>query len=135
MAEGMHAGASAHIFQLAAKLRDNMTKPEMTLWDYLRRKPFSFKFRRQHPFDKYILDFYCHQIKLSIEVDGKSHDSKEQKIYDENRTGLLRDKGIKEIRFKNEKVVEDLDSVIKEIELVLRAASFQGTQGCAEAID
>lgn len=131
----MHAGASADIFQLAAKLRDNMTKPEMILWDYLRKKPLDFKFRRQHLFNKYILDFYCHRAKLSIEVDGKSHDFKEQKDYDKNRTNFLRDMGIKEIRFKNEKVIEDLNSVIKEIESVLWVASLQGTQGRAKAIN
>ncbi|MBO9682401.1 MAG: DUF559 domain-containing protein [Flavisolibacter sp.] len=59
------------------------------LWNYLRTKPFGFKFRRQHPFSIYILDFYCHQLKLVIEVDGSIHNVAEVKQNDEIRQQQL----------------------------------------------
>ncbi len=128
----MHAGASAPIFQMAEKLRNNMTRPESILWEQLRLKPGGFKFRRQHPFGTYILDFYCHSVKLSIEIDGVSHEIQKQKDYDKNRTDFLISMGVREIRFKNEEVIENLELVMKEIELELRVGSLQGTQGRAK---
>ena len=67
---GMHDGAIPEIFRNAAKLRANMTETENIIWEFLRTKPSGFKFRRQHPINKYILDFYCHRKRLSIEIDG-----------------------------------------------------------------
>lgn len=128
----MHAGALAPIFQIAEKLSSKMTGPEIIIWELLRLKPGGFKFRRQHPFGKYILDFYCHSVKLSIEVDGQNHDVQKQKGYDKNRSGFLRDMVVREIRFKNEEVIENLDLVMKEIVLELLAGSLQGTQGRAK---
>ena len=55
----------------AEKLRAKMTEPEKKLWDFLKTKPLGFKFRRQHPFSTYVLDFYCHRAQLAIEIDGK----------------------------------------------------------------
>ncbi len=127
--DGMHAGAKAHIFRLAEKLRNNMTKPERVLWEYLRKKPFGYKFRRQHPFHVYILDFYCHKAKLSIEIDGKSHESLNQKDYDQARTRFIKEMGIYELRFKNEDVISDIGSVIHEILLELRDDSLEGNEG------
>ena len=66
----MHAGAKPELFRFAEKLRANMTEEEKKLWAYLRSKPKGFKFRRQHPFSQYILDFYCHKAQLAIEIDG-----------------------------------------------------------------
>ncbi len=126
---GMHAGAKAHIFRLAEKLRNNMTKPERVLWEYLRKKPFGYKFRRQHPFHVYILDFYCHKAKLSIEIDGKSHESLNQKDYDQARTRFIKEMGIYELRFKNEDVISDISSVIHEILLELQDDSLEGNEG------
>lgn len=58
----LHAGASPTIFKFAERLRRNMTDSEKKLWGFLKQKPNGFKFRRQHPFGIYILDFYCHQM-------------------------------------------------------------------------
>ena len=76
---GMHTGAKPEIFRFAEQLRTKITPSEKELWEFLKQKPHGYKFRRQHPFSKYILDFYCHKIKLAIEIDGKYHDLREQK--------------------------------------------------------
>jgi very-short-patch-repair endonuclease len=66
---GMHAGASPNIFRKAEMLRSKMTIYETKIWRFLSKKPLGFKFRRQHPFGIYVLDFYCHSKRLSIEID------------------------------------------------------------------
>ena len=58
------------MYQRARELRNNSTHAEIILWGYLKAKPLGYKFRRQHPYAIYILDFYCHSLKLCIEVDG-----------------------------------------------------------------
>lgn len=70
----MFFGASPKIFQRATELRKNMTEAERILWSALRRKQLSGKrFRRQHPIETFIVDFYCHEARLVIEVDGGIH--------------------------------------------------------------
>ena len=108
---GMHAGAKPELFRFAAKLRANMTEPEKKLWNFLRLKLNGFKFRRQHPFGQYILDFYCHRAKLAIEIDGKYHESPEQKKLDKTRTSEIENSGIKELRFTNEEVINQFEEV------------------------
>ncbi len=108
---GMHDGASPKIFAFAAKLRAEMTVPEKILWVYLKDKPMGFKFRRQHPIGRYVLDFYCHKKRLSIEIDGKNHDDLAQFVNDVERTGYLNRIGIKEIRFKNEDILHNIDKI------------------------
>lgn len=79
MKRKMHAGATNELYQRARELRNRSTHAEDILWDYLKTKPNNFKFRRQHPYSIYILDFYCHSLKLVIEVDGGIHDSTQAK--------------------------------------------------------
>lgn len=62
----MHSGAAKPLYQMARDLRNNATHAETILWSYLKTKPLGFKFRRQHPYSIYILDFYCHLLKLVI---------------------------------------------------------------------
>lgn len=93
-----------------------MTPAEKVLWNFLKNKSLEgFKFRRQHPIDKYIVDFYCHQKKLVIEVDGSIHDQLNQKEYDSGRTSVLEEFGLKVIRFRNEEVLDNFQSVIGRI--------------------
>ena len=74
----MFYGANPNIFEKASELRRNMTSAEKLLWAELKnRKIFKSRFRRQHPIDIFIVDFYCHQNKLAIEVDGEIHSEKE----------------------------------------------------------
>jgi very-short-patch-repair endonuclease len=87
------------------------------MWDKLKDKQYKgYKFRRQHPIHKFIVDFYCHELKLIIEIDGKYHESEEQKNRDLNRTELLKFQGLSEIRFTNEEVMNDIGSVLKKLE-------------------
>ena len=112
---GMHAGAKPEIFRFAEKLRANMTEAERRLWAFLRLKPKGFKFRRQHPFGRYVLDFYCHKAKLAIEIDGKYHELPEQKKLDKTRTNEIENRGIRELRFTNEEVMTQFEEVQKTI--------------------
>lgn len=107
----MHHGASPNVFRNAAKLRGSMTDTELKLWEYLRTKPDGIKFRRQHPIGGYVLDFYCHKLRLSIEIDGGYHLRPEQKVKDMERTSYLKDVGILEIRFANDDVLSKFEEV------------------------
>ncbi len=113
----MFYGASPEIFRRALELRKNMTKAEKKLWAALRRKQVNGKrFRRQHPIGKFIVDFYCHEVKLVIELDGSIHNFQEQKEYDLGRSEDIQQLGIKIIRFTNKQVMNNLNKVIADIE-------------------
>ena len=98
----------------AREMRNNPTPAEDALWSVLRNRQLGgFKFRRQHRILPFILDFYCVQLKLAIEVDGPIHElSKEQ---DEFRTKYLNDLGIDVLRFSNEQVLNDMIGVARLI--------------------
>ena len=119
---GMHAGASPGIFKKAEMLRNKMTTSEEKMWNFLKKKPLGFKFRRQHPFGAYILDFYCHAKRLSIEIDGKNHSY--QYDYDKERTNFINSLLVEEIRFQNEEVMTNFNDVDKIILEYLRADSL-----------
>jgi len=126
----MHHGASPEIFHNAEALRGQMTEAEQVLWEALRNKRLSgFKFRRQHPVSKYVLDFYCHQAKLGIELDGEYHEDSTQQFYDTDRTANLQELSIDVIRFQNKEVLEKLDEVLMKIqeEVIKRAGSGSPT--------
>jgi very-short-patch-repair endonuclease len=109
-------GASATTKAQAAELRKNMTVAEKILWQKLRNRHINdLKFRRQHPVDIFILDFYCHEKKLAIEVDGGIHNREEQREWDENRTYELNEFGIQVLRFTNEEVINSVQEVVKSI--------------------
>ena len=99
----------------AKNLRKNMTKEERHLWyDFLRNH--SLKFRRQAPIGKYILDFYCPEIKLAIELDGSQHyETIEMIEYDKQRTEYLNQFGIKLIRIQNTDINQNFYSVCEYI--------------------
>jgi cyclase len=109
---GLFNEAHPLIFARAKELRKSMTEAEKLLWNYLKAGVDGLKFRRQHPLGIYIADFYCHPIKLIIELDGKIHDKPEVKILDEQRETELKNWGYEVIRFTN-------DALYKEIEKVL----------------
>jgi len=115
----MFYGASPDIFKKAKALRDNPTKAEKVLWEKLRLKQLGVKFRRQHPINIYIADFYCHEKKLVIEVDEDYHLVPDQKEHDELRTEDLKEFGIEVIRFKNEQVLNEINEVLKMINGVI----------------
>mgnify|MGYP003393420301 FL=1 len=114
--DGMWKGAPSDSFSKAQFLRRNETKAEKLLWEKLRNNQLEgLKFRRQHPVNIYIADFYCHKFKLIIELDGDYHDQEEQKQKDEVRTEVLRLNDLKIIRFKNEEVEQDINQVLTTI--------------------
>lgn len=99
----------------ARYLRKEETKTEQILWKKLRNKNLGIKWRRQHPIDMFILDFYAPEIKLAIELDGSVHNVKENKEYDEIRTRYLESKNIHVIRFWNSEIEKDLENVLTKI--------------------
>ncbi|KAF0201438.1 MAG: hypothetical protein FD170_2755 [Bacteroidetes bacterium] len=110
----LHHNASASTHNLAKCLRKTETEAEKILWQKIRnRKCGGLKFRRQHPFQKFILDFYCHEIGLTIEVDGGIHDNPDVLEHDSNRTFELENVGVKVLRFRNQDVLENIDEVLK----------------------
>ena len=113
----MFYGAKRAIFQNAEILRKNMTTAEKKLWNRLNKSQLGVRFKAQHPIDIFIADFYCHQFKLVVELDGEIH--KSQQEYDEGRTAELEHKGITVIRFSNEEVLMDIDKVVEKIKQYL----------------
>ena len=111
----MYYGANTETRRLAKKLREEITPAEALLWEFLRNRNTGFKFRRQHPLSIYVADFYCHELKLVIEVDGSVHDEINQKMHDESRTNNLKLTGITVVRFTNEDVLNNIDAVLKRI--------------------
>ena len=79
------------------------------------RNIFKVRFRRQHPVDIFVLDFYCHEIKLAIEVDGRIHFKREIQEYDEGRSHDIEKFGIKMLRFTNEQILNNLNEVQTKI--------------------
>ena len=98
---------------LRKSLRHNMTPAEAALWRVLKGNGVGYKFRRQQGIGTYVLDFYCPELRLCVELDGSSHDYKFE--YDEERTRLLGEQGIRVIRFRNEQVWGNIDGVVEEI--------------------
>ena len=97
-------------------LRNNCTLAEVQLWEELRKsKLLGIKFRRQHSINKYIVDFYAPEINLAIELDGEVHLSEEKRERDRIREDFLKSLGIKVIRFKNEDVIEGINSIVEKI--------------------
>ncbi len=114
--DNLFKGANAKQFEFSKELRQRHTKPEEIIWELLRnRKLNGLKFRRQHPILNYIADFYCHEIKLVIEIDGKIHNSQENKDYDNERNKELKEEGVTTLRFSNEEVLNELPNVLKKL--------------------
>jgi very-short-patch-repair endonuclease len=104
----------------ARHLRKNATPAERLLWSALRHlKSRGFHFRRQAPFDRYVVDFACHGAKLIVEIDGSQHGDPDHVAHDAKRTRYLNSRGYQVLRFWNEDVMSDCSAVV---EAILRAA-------------
>ena len=102
--------------KVARANRKEGTSAEDCLWEVLRSKNLDdWKFRRQHVIGKFIVDFYCPDAKLIVELDGQIHDSREAQIADALRTEFLNAKGYTVIRFRNEQVLHNLPEVLSMI--------------------
>jgi very-short-patch-repair endonuclease len=118
----------------AKALRREATTPERLLWWCLRRRlPGRPKFRRQHPIEPYVVDFYCAEARLAVELDGESHDGRG--AYDAQRTQLLRERGVSVLRVSNDDVIDDVEMVaagifrIAEMNRVEREMLLHGNNG------
>ena len=111
----MYHDAGKHLFDAARSYRSNPTRAEYKLWLFLRTNPLGVKFRRQHPFLLYVLDFYANSLKLVIELDGSIHEDEEIKRKDKERQRILESNGLTVIRFNNNEVIDDIHCVIDEI--------------------
>jgi len=103
---------------LARNLRKSQTDVEQILWFQLRNRRFlNYKFRRQLPIGPYIVDFFCTELCLIIELDGSQHN--DQGVEDKERTLFLNQRGFKVIRFWNNDVFSNLDGVMESIRVVV----------------
>jgi len=103
--------------ELARQLRNISTKAEIILWQKLKGKQmYGYDFHRQKPIDNYIIDFFCHELMLGIEVDGYSHQIIEVFNKDVKKEGVMNMLGIHILRFSDEQVLKDTDNVIRAIE-------------------
>jgi len=102
--------------EYARKLRNNSTKSEVLLWNYLKSKQMKgFDFHRQKPIGNYIVDFFCSELMLAIEIDGESHYGNERK--DKNRQIDIERFGVKFLRFDEFEIYYRMDKVINKIEM------------------
>jgi len=108
---------NSHLIKFARILRNNSTKSEILLWMKLKgKKMYGYDFHRQKPIDNYILDFYCAELRLGIELDGYSHEFMEVIEKDTRKTRKMNELGITIMRFSDRQVFNDLDNVLWEIE-------------------
>lgn len=120
----IYFGASPAMLKLAAELRSNMPKAEKPLWEKLRnRKCYDSRFRRQHPIREFIVDFFCYEAMIAIELDGEIHNDAYQNERDSERTNILNELGIRVIRFTNDAVASIIEEVLQEIEDALKDES------------
>ena len=107
-----------YVVELAREMRSGMTESESILWEYLRNKRFyGLKFKRQHPIGRYIADFFCHSLKLVIELDGSIHDNRKE--YDKNRDDYLSACGYNILRISNEEITDSAETALEKIKAFL----------------
>ncbi len=99
----------------ARELRKNPTLAEKILWRRIRGKQLDFEFHRQVPIDQFIVDFYCHELLLAVEVDGASHDSNDNRAKDLDRQARIENLGVSFLRFQDDEVINSLDGVVMKI--------------------
>lgn len=102
-------------------LRHNPVKAEEVLWNHLRRCQIGYKFRRQFSIGNFVVDFYCHSLKLGIELDGWTHESEKIRQKDQIKQNFLEVNGYCVLRIKNEEVFGDISKLLKKIKYVCDA--------------
>lgn len=111
----MHYGATMETFQIAERLRRDMTPTEKLLWEKVCKNQLGVRVRRQHPIWKFVADFYCHEVRLVIEIDGGIHLNEETEAYDISREIILNEFQIEVIRFTDREVMNEMNNVIGKI--------------------
>jgi len=92
-----------------------MPEPERLVWFHLKSRQLGSKFRRQYGIGPYIVDFYCREARLAVEIDGDSHYTELAGVYDIKRDEFIRNVGIRVVRFTNEEVMRNASAVIQQI--------------------
>ncbi len=109
--------------ETARALRRSMTDAEQRLWHHLKNRQLDgFKFRRQHPTGRYVLDFYCDDAKLAIELDGGQHADPARAAHDDERTRWLAREGVRVVRFWNNDVLTNTEGVLELVRSALAEA-------------
>ena len=104
------------LLDFAKSMRHTATDAENLMWQLLRAKRFmNLKFRRQHVIAPYIVDFYCHEIGLVIELDGSQHGTDDGRAYDAERTKFLEALGLRVVRYWNNDVLRNTESVLGDL--------------------
>ena len=124
----------AELEEHAERMRKNPTEAEKVLWEALRAKGLGVKFRQQHVIEDFIVDFCCNEYKVTVEVDGKYHDTPAQRIEDEHRTARLSELGYTELRFTNEEVLFNLEDVLKRIKTFCSGTPSPSGEGRGESV-
>jgi adenine-specific DNA-methyltransferase len=105
-----------NLYTIRKSLRASQTDAEIRLWYFLRAKRLlGMKFNRQYSVGPHVLDFYCHDLLLAIELDGGQHGTEEGRLHDSIRTNFLQERGITVVRFWNSEVFENIDGVLEHI--------------------
>ena len=116
-----------YLVDLAKKLRNNMTLGEIALWREIKGKKLGHKFSRQIPIDQYIVDFYCKDLQLAIEVDGSIHFEEGHEEKDKRRQSKLESLGVIMIRFSDTDVKDNLTFVLEEIKVEIEKLEQSNT--------
>jgi very-short-patch-repair endonuclease len=112
---GREATLRRPVVYAARRLRRTMSLPEVLLWQRLRGAPDGMAFRKQHPIDPYVADFYCSRSRLVIEIDGAVHDRGDRPQRDEARAAFLQERGYRVLRIAAQEVLKDPDGVAASI--------------------
>ena len=114
----MRLKPSPYILRLSRRFRKKQTQTESLLWSRLRNRELAgLKFRRQHPIGRYIADFYCHEHKLVIEVDGGVHMKQDKRLYDRLREEAIEAEGYRVVRVTSDEIKKDIEAVLRTIKL------------------
>jgi len=107
-----------HLKEKARELRNNPTPAEKQFWYTLQKMPWAkaYRFNRQKPIGEYIVDFFCSELGLVIEIDGHTHGGPEAQAYDRKRTEFLESYGLRVIRFTNKEVLDKIEGVMTLLE-------------------
>ena len=120
----MHFGAKKELILFARYLRQHMTPAEKELWRHIQKKSIGHKFRNQHAIYKYVVDFYCHELLLFIEVDGSIHTLTEIALNDIDRENNLLSLGLHIIRFTNQEIFNNIEKVLSDIKKKINEIIF-----------
>jgi len=109
----------------ARALRRTMSLPEVLLWQQLKTRPGDFKFRKQHPSGPYVADFYCHEARLVIEVDGEAHERGDRPMRDAQRDAWFADRNLDVLRIGAKDVLKNIEGVVQAVVVRAEARAAQ----------